>query len=295
MIPAAVLGVHDAGRVVRRLQRVAAGQAPQRHAPHDPVHDVEFGVLRHRLMHRDRNVLALAVAVAGDQGGDDAGGELLAGDVVGVPDLRRDRRRVVFQVRIGIVAAIHHDAAQREMDQVGALEVRPWPVIAERRHPGGDQFGKARVQRGAVETERGVQRAAGGIEQDVGAFQQAQQLVRLRLDVQHDRFLVAVVVPEEQRAFRARLVVQERADAAGGVALGRLDLDHLGSRGRRAAARCIRRARRRFRSRAGRRACRDRRCPSSRRGRWIVRSLVVSSRASWIRAACAPASPAASR
>ena len=85
------------------------------------------------IAHRD--VLALAAAFAVDQRGDDAGRQLLAGDVIGVPDLRRDRRRVVFEVGVGVVAAIHHDAAEREMDEVGALEVRPRPVIAERRHP----------------------------------------------------------------------------------------------------------------------------------------------------------------
>ena len=205
--PAAVLGMHDARRGVRRLQRMPAGQPPQRHPPHHPVHDVQFGVFRHRLMDRHRNVLAEPGAVAVDQRGDDAGGELLARDVIRVPDLRRDRRRVVFQVRIGIVTAIHHDPAQREMDQIGAVEILPRPVVAERRHPRDDQFGKALFQRRAIQTQRGIQRAATGIQQHVGAFQQAQQpfLTRLLPQVQHDGFFVAVVVPEEQRTIRARL------------------------------------------------------------------------------------------
>ena len=126
-------------------------------------------------MHRDRNVLALAGAMTGDQGGDDAGGKLLAGDMVGVPDLRRDRRRVVLQIRIGIVTAIHHHPAKRQVDQVGGLEVRPRPVVAERRHAGSDQLRKPGVQRSPIQPERGVQRAAGRIQQDIGAFQQSQQ------------------------------------------------------------------------------------------------------------------------
>ena len=56
--------------------------------------------------------------------------ELLAGVVIGVPDLRRDWRRVVFEVRIGIVAAVHHHAAEREMNEVRAFEIGPWTVIA---------------------------------------------------------------------------------------------------------------------------------------------------------------------
>ena len=62
--PAPILGMHDAGRMVWRLHRMPAGQPPQRHAPHHPVHDVEFGIFRHRLMHRHRNVLALPGAMA---------------------------------------------------------------------------------------------------------------------------------------------------------------------------------------------------------------------------------------
>ena len=228
-VPAAILGVADGRAVIGRFRRVAAGQAPERHAAHDPVHDVELRVLGDRLVHRDRHVLALAVAMAGDQGGDDAGGELLAGDVVGVPDLRRDRRRVVFPARRRIVAAVHHHPAEREMDQVRPLEIRPRPIVAKRGDAGGDQFRETGVERRAIEAEHLVERAATGIEQDVRAVQQAQQLIAGRglVQVQHDGLLVAVVVPEEQRPLQARLVVQEGADAAGGVALGRLDLDHF--------------------------------------------------------------------
>ena len=161
-VPAAILGVHDAGRMVRHFQRVPAGQAPQRHPPHHPVHDVEFRVFRHRLMHRDRHILALAVAMPGDQRGDDAGGELLAGDVVGVPDLRRDRRRVVLQ-------GLDRDRSRSSSSpRPSARWIRSEPlksahgsVVAERRHPRGDQLGEARIQRGAVKSERGVQGAAG--------------------------------------------------------------------------------------------------------------------------------------
>ena len=198
--------------MVRRLRCMPVGHPPYRHPPHHPVHDVELGVLRHRLVHRHRHVLPLPAAMAVDQRRDDAGGKLLAGDVVGVPDLRRDRRRVVFQIRIGIVAAVHHDPAKREVDQVGALEILPRPIVAERRHARRHQRRKARAQRGAIQSQCLVQRAAARIQQHVRAFQQAQHvLARQRLaQIEHHRLLVAVVVPEEQRAFQPRLVLQER-------------------------------------------------------------------------------------
>ena len=106
--PAPVLRVTNARRVVGKFGGMPVGQPPQRHPPHHPIHDVLLGVLRHRLVDRHRDVLPLAAALAMDQRGDDPGRQLLAGDVIGVPDLRRDRRRVVFEVRVGIVAAIHH-------------------------------------------------------------------------------------------------------------------------------------------------------------------------------------------
>jgi len=71
-----------------------------------------------------------------------------------MPDLRRDRRRVVFEVRIGVVAAIHHDAAERQVDQVRALEVPPRPIVAKWRHPRRHQLRKPGTERGAAEPER---------------------------------------------------------------------------------------------------------------------------------------------
>ncbi len=137
--PASVLRMTNARRVIGEFGRVAIGQPPQRHPPHDPIHDVLLGVLRHRLVDRDRHILPLAALLAVDQRGDDPGRQLLAGDVIGMPDLGRDRRRVVVEVGVGIVAAIHHDPAERQVDQVRTLEILPRPVIAERRHPRGHQ------------------------------------------------------------------------------------------------------------------------------------------------------------
>ena len=76
--------------------RVTAGLAQHQRAAHDPRHEVDLGGLRHRLVDRARDVLALARAPAKEQRGDDRERELLAGDVIGVPHLRRDRRQIVL-------------------------------------------------------------------------------------------------------------------------------------------------------------------------------------------------------
>jgi len=123
-------------------------------------------------VNRERDILPLAAAFAVDQRGDDAGRHLLAGDVVSVPDLRRDRRRVVFEIGVRVVAAIHHRPAQRQVDEVGALEVLPRPVIAKRRNPRGDELRKARVQRRMVERQHLIERAAGCVEENIGAAEQ---------------------------------------------------------------------------------------------------------------------------
>jgi hypothetical protein len=49
------------------------------------------------------------------------------------------------------------------------------------------------------------------------------------LQIEDHRLLVAVVVPEEQRAFETGLVFEERPDSSCSIALGRLDLHYLGA------------------------------------------------------------------
>ena len=68
-----------------------------------------------------------------------------------------------------------------------------------------------------------------GLEQDVGARDERTEalLVLLLLEIEDERLLAAVVIPEEERALGAFLVFVERPDLARGVAAGRLDLDDL--------------------------------------------------------------------
>ena len=220
---------------VMRLARVTAGLAQHERAPHHPRHQIDLGGFRHRLVHRARDELALARAEAIEQRGDDRERELLAGDV--------DRRATSAARsaadrtcrRVGIVAAVHHHAAEREMHQVRALEVGPRTVIAERRTRARRSApGTARDQRRSRQPDLVELAARRRLEQDVGARdERAEALAIFRpLQVEHDRALAAVVVPEEQRALGIRAVLVERADAARGAAAGRLDLDDLGAEAR---------------------------------------------------------------
>ena len=65
-----------------------------------------------------RNVLAFAGSLAMDERGKDRDIHLITRDIIGVPQLRGDRRQIVMARRIGIVAATHHDPTQCQMDKV---------------------------------------------------------------------------------------------------------------------------------------------------------------------------------
>ena len=116
--PAPIFGVHDGRERRHRFARMPAGLAQHRGAAHHPRHEVDLGAFRHRLVDGARQVLPLPRAPAKEQRGDDRHGELLPGDVVGVPHLGGDRRQIVLPVGGRIVAAIHHDAPQRQVYQV---------------------------------------------------------------------------------------------------------------------------------------------------------------------------------
>src|SRR5579875_3414391 len=90
--------------------------------------------------------LPLAGVKPMEQGGNDADGELFAGNMVGMPDLGCDWRQIVMAARIGVITAIHHHAAQREMDQVAALEVAPGPHVAKGGHARDDQVREALLE-----------------------------------------------------------------------------------------------------------------------------------------------------
>src|SRR5690606_29415993 len=136
---AAVAGAADIGRPVRVLGGVACCLPVQLDPTHHPGHQVELRVLRYRLVYGAGEVLAFPGAVAVQQGRDDGDCHLVPGNVVGVPELRRDGRVLVAAAFIGVVTAIHHHAAKRQVDEVGCLVVSPGTDIAEGRDARGDQ------------------------------------------------------------------------------------------------------------------------------------------------------------
>jgi hypothetical protein len=144
------------------------------------------------------HILPLAAAMTVDQCRDDAGGELFAGDVVGVPDLRCDRRRVVFRLGSDQPQFIM-SPAESEMDQVGALQVLPGlsspnGVGAPARESALSPYRPIR----ACSAHRSLRRAA----RPLSSRQQV--LARGRLaQIEHHR-LLAAVIPEEQRALQSR-------------------------------------------------------------------------------------------
>src|SRR5262249_23072859 len=156
------------------------------------------------------------------------------GHVISVPHLRCDRGQVVLATRRRVVAAIHHHATECQMNEVAALVIAPRPFIAEWRHASMDQRRVLPGERVFAEADRIQPYLRRPFEQDVGPGQKRPELlaVRLPLEIEYDRALAAIVLPEEQRAFRVWLVLVERPDAACRVTPRRLDLDHIGAESR---------------------------------------------------------------
>ena len=173
-------------------------------------------------MDRARQELPLPRPPAIEQRGDDGHGELLTGDVKGVPHLGRDRRQIVLAAGGRIVAAIHHDAPQREVHQVRALEVGPGAMVAEGGRPRDDQRGILRHQRARSHPEPVELSPGRGLQEHIGGGdERAKPLAVFMLaQIEHDRALPAVVLPEEQGALGIFPVLVEGTDTARGAAAG---------------------------------------------------------------------------
>ena len=120
------------------------------------------------------------------------------------------------------------------MNEVAALVVAPRPLVAERRDASMDQRRVPTGESVFAEADRFEPTLRRRLEQDVGLSQKRLELlaIRLPIEIEHDRAFAAIVLPEEQRAFRIRLVLVERPDAACRVATWRLDLEHISAESR---------------------------------------------------------------
>ena len=86
----------------------------------DPVGSVGLGVLGHGLVDRSGKALAPAGVEPVLEGAHDRDGRDLARDLVRLPHLGRDRGRVVGALGRRVVAAVHHHATERQVDEVAA-------------------------------------------------------------------------------------------------------------------------------------------------------------------------------
>ena len=138
--PTAIFGMHNSRRGGITLARMAAGLAAHHRAAHHPRHQIHLGGNRHRLMHGARQQLPHARTEAIHHRRHNGHGKLFAGNVIGMPHLRRNRRQIIFATGRGVITAVHHHPAQREMDQIRTFEMRPRAIITKVRHTCNDEF-----------------------------------------------------------------------------------------------------------------------------------------------------------
>src|SRR5262249_32981827 len=132
---------------------VAAGLTVASSLIVDPVGYVDLGTHTHRLVNRHINHLTRVCRFSANQRADGSDERLVASDMVSVPHLWCDRRRVVGPLLFRIIAAAHHLPTESEMHEVICLVVPPRATATERCE---EHINQARIQslQGApVETE----------------------------------------------------------------------------------------------------------------------------------------------
>ena len=221
---------HGQSRSGDRGRGVPAGQPLVRLGQVHPVRQVGLGVLADRVVHARGHALPAPRGQAVVQCAQDGHDGHLAADVVGLPHLRGDRRGLIETSRVGIVAAVQHDPAQGQVDQVARGVIRPRAGVAERGDPGPDQPRIDRRELLIPDPAFGQVGARPGVDDDVCRLDQLRErLAALRgVKIQHDGPLAEVVVPEVQAAGGVRLVVVKRPVHPGGLASRRLHPHDIG-------------------------------------------------------------------
>ncbi len=194
--------------------------------PEDGAHLVGVG---QRVVRGHVDQLARPRLQPPDQRGDDADGGQHSGNVAGLAARGGDRHRPGPAGLVAVAGHRHHPA-QRELHQVAGGEPGPRPVRPERGDPGEHQPRVRLPEVVPVQPGRRQHPGAEAVDDHVGRTHQpprGRPVVRFR-QVQHDRALGQVVVPEVQARVRAWLITGERGHAPGGRAGRRLDLDHVG-------------------------------------------------------------------
>ena len=179
---------------------------------------------RLRLHDRYVHVVAAASDLAAKQGRDRGAGGLGAGEELDhvAPQLHG--------VAAGSAAAVIRPS-QGIVDDLRPTEVPVRPRLAEIGDRGHDQTGVVSLQDLIREAQRGQDRGAKVLHQNVGGGGKAQDHVAAlrRLQVHGHAALVRVEVEEQGAAFRVRLIVRERPSPTGQVSTPRpFDLNDVG-------------------------------------------------------------------
>src|SRR3974390_1403114 len=159
---------------------------------------------------------------------------LLASYLIGLPHLRRHRRRVIVSVGSGIVPAVHHHTTQSEMDQIGPLVTRPRSVLTEWSDAGVHQ---ARVRCTKVlVADCPVLKVPGWPRIDnhidcIGELAES-PLILWFVQIENNATLAEVEMPEVQASIRGGIVAVERSDFPRPLSSKRLHFDDVSSKTR---------------------------------------------------------------
>ena len=145
-----------------------------------------------------------------------------------VPHLGGDRRQIVVAVGRRVVAAIHHRRPRARWTRSEPLN---WPRarVAEGRHPRETTRGCSCIKASSPSPSPSSSPLGVDSSRTSALATRARNARGLPLvQIEHDRALAEVVLPEEEGALGIPVLV-EGPDAAGGAAAGRLDLDDVGA------------------------------------------------------------------
>ena len=129
--PASVLGRTDHRQRRDDLGGVTASLAEVAGASVDPAHQIELGILGHRVVDGGVQRLHAARSVTINQCRDGIHAGQFASDVIRLPHLRRDWRSVVGAIRLRVVAAVHHRTTERQVHEVRASILSPGSRVTE--------------------------------------------------------------------------------------------------------------------------------------------------------------------
>ena len=227
--PAPVLGRTNHRQRRHLLHRMAASLPVEPSSPVDPAHQVKLSILRYCIMHSAMQRLHSPRPLPINQRPNRVDADHLPRDLVRLPHLRSNRRRVIRAVWLRVIAAVHHRPTQRQMHEVGAAIVSPRPVVAERSQPGDNQIRRASAQRVIIQPQPFPLAARRRIKQHIRRRQQIDQPPPIisTLQIEHHRPLPQRVMPPEQGPLRSRLIPVERPNPTRRAPLRRLNLDHL--------------------------------------------------------------------